>query len=41
MTPLGAPTRSNRTAVVTLILTLVAAGLEIWGIRASLAILLR
>jgi hypothetical protein len=41
MSPLGVPARSNRTALLALVLTLVVAGLEIWGIHASLASLLR
>ena len=41
MTPLGAPARHSRAGFVILVLTLLVAGLEVWGIRASLGILLR
>jgi hypothetical protein len=36
MSPLGAPVRTNRLAFLVLLLTLLVAGLEVWGIHASL-----
>jgi hypothetical protein len=41
MTPLNPPGRSNRIAFVVLFLTLVVAGLEVWGIGTALGGLLR
>jgi hypothetical protein len=41
MSPLGVQSRPSRTGFLLLILTLVVAGLEIWGIGASLGTLLK
>jgi hypothetical protein len=41
MSPLGVQSRPSRTGFFLLILTLVVAGLEIWGIGASLGSLLK
>ncbi|HKA36786.1 MAG TPA: hypothetical protein VKH43_08190 [Thermoanaerobaculia bacterium] len=41
MTPLNPPGRSNRIAFVVLFVTLLVAGLEIWGIRSALGSLLK
>jgi hypothetical protein len=40
MTPTEAPARPNRLAFLVLLATLLVAGLEVWGIRASLGTLL-
>ncbi|HYB52521.1 MAG TPA: hypothetical protein VEG84_01525 [Thermoanaerobaculia bacterium] len=37
MSPLGGSPRSSRTAIALVLLLLAAIGLEVWGIRASLA----
>jgi hypothetical protein len=39
MSPLGANPRSGRAGFFFLLLTLLAAGVEVWGIRMSLAFL--
>ena len=40
MTPAESPARPNRLAFLVLLLTLLVAGLEVWGIHASLETLL-
>jgi len=41
MSSLSAPSRPSRTGVLLLLLTLIVAGLEVWGIGASLGYLLK